>query len=180
MINNINEIKFNKNKNIYRDLKIWYSNVTSLNNKYELFKVELIQYKIDIVYVCETWWKDTFIKNVIGYLVYHKSRVDIKGGWVCIYVNNKSVKSYEQIDKKFIPVLSEQIWCIVSNCIENIFCGCIYRPPVNVKQDLDLEIVNIMPVAAKCKFDDILICGDFNHSIIEWIMEGTTYIDCLR
>ena len=69
------------------DLKIWYSNVTSLNNKYELFKQELIQSKIDIAFVCETWWKDTSIKNVKGYSVYHKSRVDIKGGGVCIFIH---------------------------------------------------------------------------------------------
>ena len=41
-----------------------------------------------------------------------------------------------------------------------IFYVDIYRPPVNVKQDSDLEIVKIMSVAAKCKFDGILICGD--------------------
>ena len=104
--------------------------------------------------------------------------MDIKGGGVCIYVNNKSIKSYQQIDEKFIPVISEQIWCIVSNGIQNILCRCIYRPPENVKQDSDLEIVKIMSVAAKCNFDGILICGDFNHPTIKWIMEGTPYIHC--
>ena len=63
-------------------------------------------------------------------------------------------------------------------CIENILCGCNFRPPINVKQDLDLEIVKIMSVAAKCKFDGIPICADFNHPTFKWTMEGTPYIDC--
>ena len=46
----------NKNKNKYQDLKIWYSNVTSLNNKLELLKYELVHNKIDIAFVSETWW----------------------------------------------------------------------------------------------------------------------------
>jgi hypothetical protein len=95
-------MKYNKNENKYQDLKIWYSNVTSLNNKLELLKYELVHNKIDIAFVSETWWKETSLKNIRGYSVYHKSREDIKGGGVCIYVNNKSLKSYEQVDTKFI------------------------------------------------------------------------------
>ena len=170
-------MKYNKNENKYQDLKIWYSNVTSLNNKLELLKYELVHNKIDIAFVSETWWKETSLKNIRGYSVYHKSREDIKGGGVCIYVNNKSLKSYEQVDTKFIPLLSEQIWCVISNGVENILCGCIYRPPVNNKQDSDSELVKILAAAVKTKYDGILICGDFNHPTIKWTDEGTPYID---
>ena len=76
--------------------------------------------------------------------MYQKSRIDSKGGGVCIYVKNISLKSYEQLDKKLIPLLSEQIWCVVSNGFENILCGCIYRPPVNSKQESDTELVKII------------------------------------
>jgi len=51
-----NKMKYNKNENKYQDLKNWYSNVTSLNNKLELLKYELVHNKIDIAFVSETWW----------------------------------------------------------------------------------------------------------------------------
>ena len=41
------------------------------------------------------------------YSLYHKSRVDSKEGGLCIFVNDKSLKSYEIIDEKFLPILSE-------------------------------------------------------------------------
>ena len=56
-------MKYNKNENKYQDLKIWYSNVTSLNNKLELLKYELVHNKIDIAFVSETWWKETSLKK---------------------------------------------------------------------------------------------------------------------
>ena len=116
-------------------------------------------------------------KNIRGYSVYHKSRKDIKGGGVCIYVNNKTLKSYEQVDKKFIPLLREQIWCVISNDVENILCGCIYRPPVNNKQDSDSELVKNLAAAVKTKYDGQLICGDFNHPTIKWTDQETPFID---
>ena len=54
--------KYNNSEEKFQELKIWYSNVTSLNNKYELFKFEIISNRIDIAFVSETWWTDSSIK----------------------------------------------------------------------------------------------------------------------
>ena len=113
-------------------LKCWYSNVTSLNNKYDAFCSELITNNIDIAFVSETWWTDTSLKNIPGYAVYFKDRKFGKGGGVGILVNNSRIKSYE-INDGYQSVESEQIWCLINIGSENILCGCIYRPPGSKK-----------------------------------------------
>jgi hypothetical protein len=39
--------------------------------------------KIDVAFVCKTWWTDSSIKNIKGYSLYQKSRVGVKRGGVC-------------------------------------------------------------------------------------------------
>ena len=154
-------------------LRCWYSNVTSLNNKYEAFCSELISNRIDVAFVCETWWTDTSLKNVQGYSVYFKDRIG-KGGGVCIVVNNSRVKSYE-LKEDLLSVESEQIWCIINVGYENILCGCIYRPPGTKKSLCDSEILSNLLAASKSKCNGVIICGDFNHPTIHWSNSGYPY-----
>ena len=74
-------------------------------------------------------------------------------------------------------LLSEQIWCVISNGVENILCGSIYRTPVNNKQDSDSELVKNLAAAIKTKYDGLLMRGDFNHPTIKWTDEGTPFFD---
>jgi len=154
----------------------------SVVEQYKLFKFETISNKIDIAFVSETWWTDSSIKNIYGYSLYQKPRVGGKGGGVCIYVNNNFLKSYEVTDQKYIPLLGNYSWCFISKGFQNILCGCIYRPPVHSKQDSDSELMKTLTSASRLKYNGVLICGDFNHTSIEWTSEGTPRIHgiCIR
>ena len=47
---------------------------TSLNNKFDDFKAQVFIKKPHVIYVCETWWDDTSVKNLDGYILFSKDR----------------------------------------------------------------------------------------------------------
>ena len=63
-----------------RHLTCWYTNATSLNNKFSQFEAEINLYDPDIIMVCETWWKEHSIVNLSGYNLFRKDRIDRTGG----------------------------------------------------------------------------------------------------
>jgi len=89
-------------------LKCWYSNVTSLNNKLDLLAVDLYSNNIDIAFITETWWTASSLKAIKGCSTFHKNREICKGGGVCIFINNNSVKAFGVVDivsKKFMEII---------------------------------------------------------------------------
>ena len=74
-------------------LSCWYSNATSLNNKFDEFIEEINASKSQVVFVCETWWTDKSATNVPGYNLFRKDRQFSRGGGVCIYIRD-NLNSY--------------------------------------------------------------------------------------
>ena len=60
LLTNLEDNNIKKNYGAYKSrnlkLKCWYSNVTSLNNKLDLFSVELYTNCVDVAFITETWW----------------------------------------------------------------------------------------------------------------------------
>ena len=79
-------------------LSCWYSNATSLNNKFDEFFEEINASKSQVVFVCETWWTDKSATNVPGYNLYRKDRQFSRGGGVCIYIRD-NLNSYPVNEK---------------------------------------------------------------------------------
>jgi hypothetical protein len=67
---NINKYDKGCNPCNNNSLKFWFSNVTSLVNKFQLFTAELYNGNFDLAFVLETWWNDVSIKNIPGYVVF--------------------------------------------------------------------------------------------------------------
>jgi len=93
----VNNIKKNYGAYKSRNLKLmcWYSNVTSLNNKLDLLSVELYTICVDVAFITETWSTSSSLKTIKRYSTFYKSREIGKGGGVCIFTNNSSVKAFE-------------------------------------------------------------------------------------
>lgn len=69
-------------------LSCWYTNATSLNNKFDEFIEEINTSNSQVVFVCETWWTEKSAINVPGYNLYRKDRHFSRGGGVCIYIRD--------------------------------------------------------------------------------------------
>lgn len=111
-------------------LSVWYTNATSLNNKYDELIIEIELKNPDLIMISETWWTETSAVNVPGYCIYKKDREKGKGGGVCIYVTDR-VKSYDITEDKFDN--NEQIWYsleIVVDCRTKRSSVGVYIDPV--------------------------------------------------
>ncbi len=102
----------NLNRNKEGSLSCWYTNATSLNNKYNDLLIEINCKKPQIIIICETWWTEASATNIIGYSLFRKDRTDKKGGGVCIFVE-ESIKSYSISHPKLSNKNIEQVWCVI-------------------------------------------------------------------
>ena len=74
-------------------LSCWYTNATSLNNKFNDLLLEIDSRKPQIIMICETWWTEASTTNIKGYTLFRRDRIGKRGGGVCIYVNDL-IKAY--------------------------------------------------------------------------------------
>ncbi|XP_065642744.1 uncharacterized protein LOC136074366 [Hydra vulgaris] len=152
-----------------------YTNATSLNNKFDLFLLDIASFKPDIYMITETWFNENSVTNVNGYQIIHNNRsnsrsVKTHGDGVAIYVK-ESFLVYSPNDSFTKNNDIEHIWCILSIKDEQILLGCIYRPP-DASEEINNCICKIIE-AAKNKIDHnrysgLLISGDFNYPNIIW------------
>ena len=67
-----------------------FLNATSLDNKWDEFKVVVEQYSPKLVRITETGFKETSITNLDGYCLYWKEISDgRKGGGECLYIDDE-------------------------------------------------------------------------------------------
>jgi len=69
--------------------------VTSLNNKLDVLVFELYRKGIDIAFITETWCVITSIKKIEWHSTFDKNMEVSKGGGVCIFIDNNTVKAFE-------------------------------------------------------------------------------------
>ncbi|CAF0917391.1 unnamed protein product [Brachionus calyciflorus] len=157
-------------------LSCFYTNATSLSNKFNELRVTVNQIHPDIIGITETWFNDKSVKNIDGYTHYSRERsTQSVGGGVIIYVKS-SIESYEVTDLCLDNTNEvEQVWCKVVTGIDKILIVCIYRPP-NSSRELSTKINNLIRKAnhlVGSKFyTSLLIFGDFNYPKIQWTNQG--------
>ena len=71
-----------------RALKCVYLNATSLENKFDEFKVLVDTYRPQIIADSKTWFKIISVVNINGCNLYRRDRNDgRRGGGVCLYID---------------------------------------------------------------------------------------------
>ena len=67
------------------------------------------------------------IKNNKGYSTFYKSREIGKGGGMCIFTNNSSVKAFKVEDIVYKGLHSDHIWCSLiigkENILQDVYIG---------------------------------------------------------
>ncbi|XP_065671758.1 uncharacterized protein LOC136089635 [Hydra vulgaris] len=122
-------------------LKCMYLNATSLENKFDEFKVLVDTYRPQIIAVSETWFKSI----------------------------SETIKSLELNDAVFNLSKIEQIWATVYLENNKYLVGCIYRPNDFVDMsDLDLVFKKTKDYIDIKGYKDLLITGDFIFPSIVW------------
>lgn len=144
-------------------MKLLQFNIQSLkkdNNK-ELLELTLVEKKIDIAILCETWLQNNSCASLANFNFYGKYRPDGYGG-VGMYIN-KSIK-YSIIN---INSTAEAIGITTLNLKNNINIFCIYCPPNMTNNLFKNEIEKIFIMAGNLRKKTI-IGGDFNCKSTVW------------
>ena len=89
-----NSKNFNKQNG---EITVSYTNPTSLNNKMSEFLCRIVDDKPHLIFITETWWKETSTHFIEGYSLYRRNTETTKGSGVAIYVSNK-ITSAEVVD----------------------------------------------------------------------------------
>jgi hypothetical protein len=76
----IRNSKLNKTSSTTNCLKFWYTNPTSLNNKINLLKSEILCDTPDVILITETWFNNNSNVNVENYKCYNINRKNKEGG----------------------------------------------------------------------------------------------------
>ena len=155
-------------------MKCFYTNATSLGNKWDELKCLIIERGYPhVLAITETWFSSSSLTKIDGYSSYCWNRNDRSGGGVAVFVRDDlysfEVKLLDNIDE------CEMVWCGIHSGSSKLLIGCIYRPPYT-KRDINLKLNEAISVA-KSQIDtkeisDLLIMGDFNFSDICWSNTG--------
>jgi Reverse transcriptase (RNA-dependent DNA polymerase)/Endonuclease-reverse transcriptase len=174
------------------ELKVWYSNTTSMNNKVNEVRALLSTYRPDIFCVAETWFTSVSDTHVDEYILYRMDRSS-RGGGVAIYVNGGLSSS-----EVYIPELTdqsiEQIWASVTIGRSKLLIGCIYRPGTLSAESNNRMLKSVSAAKKAVKrgaYTGLILAGDFNYHSIDWsndhpvVLEGEEsqagqFVECLR
>lgn len=79
------EVSINTKQNApkCKELSIWYTNATSLNNKIDELRLQNEIYEPGVIFVTVTWFKAESDVNINNYNIFRKDR-KTHGGGVCI------------------------------------------------------------------------------------------------
>lgn len=150
-------------------------NARSLVNKVQDLHCLLASHRYDVVCVTETWLRDDVDDCILiggtEYSIYRKDRCDRVGGGVCVFVNNRTVKS--------VRVSVQQIYVDLELLAIDVFSDTgkfrlvvCYRPPTS--SETDIAAVAYTKLLCDCieslntPNSTLLLCGDLNFPKIKW------------
>jgi len=167
-------------------IRAYFTNARSIRNKIHLLEAVVFLENLDIISIVETWAKeeDTLSLKLPEYHMFQNIRKESKGGGVMIYVREslgaKMREDLMQIGSNQI----ESVWIELSNKEGNkILWGAFYRPP---NSGVDYDRCMLDQIANTCKYNDVVIVGDFNLPLIDWKTEkannskGQLFLDTVQ
>ena len=154
------------------EVTFWYSNMNSIKNKIDEWKISIQQHKPTFILLTETWLNDQVTDGLIalqGYRIFRKDRMNREGGGILIYVKESvgEIQIHSSPEVKYqTPVPVESLWVKVVIQKTELLLGCIYRPDY-VDQETNTEYIRIIEEAftKSCK---TILFGDFNYREINW------------
>ena len=167
---NVNSVNFSHSPSLFllNNLKFLFANVDTLRNK--MSELELLHDKFDVIILTEVLLKNNCIDiaeqlnsfKLKNYKMYNNA--DPRRG-ICVFVkDNLTSKVVFSESCKFQSCESCLIELVISG--EKFLIGGIYRNQNVNKSVFNTYFSNIMK---HLKYDNVIICGDFNLPKINWV-----------
>ena len=153
-------------------LKVIFSNVRSITNKFDEFYALVEDVKPSIIGVTETWLNDSYSDAefaIPNYILYRQDRADTVrgiGGGVLLYIK-QDLNSVQREDLQ--GAFTNYVWCEVQVGgagfkRSQLLIGVVYRSPNSTSANDQLLFNIINGVSSQ----DTIIMGDFNYPDISW------------
>lgn len=143
-------------------IRLAHVNIRSLYPKLKDLEYYVLDKKIDILAVSETWLDaatDTSALHINHYKFFRRDRGG-RGGGVGLYVN-----TLYKVSNISTNLNIEQLWLLIETHKKKICSGVAYRPPnLNYKVFID-ELENSFIQCLEIS-DSIYCCGDFNLDLL--------------
>ena len=165
-----------------------------MNKREEFFRL-IDKNDADIILVTETKLDGNILDveiSVDGYSIYRCDRQNQRapGGGVLIMVKESLNSGADSVQVLNTHSYDESIWCEINLNNVKLLVGCIYRPPSS-RRDKNLVLNDLVNIAGNISNDSqILICGDFNYSSIDWVNndinvnapdhDARLFLDCIN
>ena len=154
-------------------LKVFFTNLRSILNKFDDFVSEVSLDKPDIIGVTETWLHGDVSSSEIhipGYVIFRQDRVDTlngRGGGVVLYIK----MGFDCIDRTsdFSSGFQNCVICEVSfggGNNNSILIGIFYRSP----NSSDVNNQKLFDCFKSVSSKRVILFGDFNYPDIDWHM----------
>lgn len=153
------------------ELLLFYTNLASLTAKFDLFLLEINNYKPAFILVTETHLHSLIpnsIINIPGYILYRLDRDNKRCGGVAIYVANQlnGWTIISKVNTKYQNNTVEALWLDIQYRELSFLMACVYRPPSSSFSHSDETLFNTIEKAAS--ENTVIIAGDFNLPKIKW------------
>lgn len=154
------------------EVSFWYSNLNSMVNKLDEFKVNIKNTDPTIILITETWLNSGMPDSLVdipGYTLYRNDRAT-HGGGVCVYVKSlvAGYRVFSGVSQLFSTAGSiESIWLEVDINKVRLLVACVYRPKRATTVEQNLEFIHTLERAMALS-EPVYVIGDFNYPEINW------------
>ena len=153
------------------NLNCLFVNARSLLNNFKMDELKLyaIELNLHLIGIAETWLNDDVESAEVcieNYTIYRKDRGDFqagRGGGVALYVHDSLVSN---VNDELNSFKSESLFCNIKLENELVLCiGVCYKSPSIEATELE-QLFSVIKAASTRQ---VLIMGDFNFPLIDWI-----------
>ena len=148
-------------------LKIEYINAQSLLGHFEEIESLILERKVDILCISETWLESNMIDTYVNIPHFNIYRSDKgRGGGVCMYVRNDlKVDKIENNVPKDLDTGIEDLWLTIQcRKLPSFIIGCIYRHPHAHANSFKYLLESFRSICLRNK--SVYIFGDLNDDLL--------------
>nr|XP_047141316.1 uncharacterized protein LOC124816250 [Hydra vulgaris] len=116
-------------------LTCWYTNATSLNNKFDEFIDDISRSKAQVIFACETWWSAMSTTNIPGYNLIRKDCQFSRGGGVCLSNSEKCIDIIKPLKQAFVLKKNNK-------CSGILICGDFNYANIKWNDESFSEVIN--------------------------------------
>lgn len=149
-------------------LSVIFTNIRSFLPKRDVISNLVSSSSSNILVLSETWLHSDIsdhevLADLPNFTVFRNDRIDRRGGGVAVAISKDISCNCINIQTDL-----EIIWLLCHATPETVLIGACYRPPHSTP-DFARKLIMLNDLTTEYPNARILLFGDFNHPLIDWV-----------